>query len=84
MSDFYKKYPNAKEIMNTDRITLRYDYMGAHYESNENRHAQKVIEELGFTVFKFEGCPIADCCFLEVDNINVNLPKFIKLSDHKI
>jgi len=64
-------------------ITIRYDLIGA-YNAGVRTHPQKDVESLGCKVFGYEGVPIADCIFMEVDTLPDNLPKWIEVSNFKI
>jgi hypothetical protein len=64
-------------------ITLRFDLIAA-YKAGYNEHPQKVMGKLGYKVKSFEGVPIADCVFMEVDQVINPLPEFLEVSEHKI
>ncbi len=61
---------------------IKYDLRGA-YEAGFTSHPQKVTTELGMNILKFQGEPMGDCVFMEVDNIPKELPDFITTSDYK-
>lgn len=63
--------------------TIKYDLIGA-YLKGIKIHPQEDVENLGMKVLGFEGCPIADCAFMDVDNLPDVLPDYIQLSNYKI
>lgn len=62
---------------------IRYDLIGSGMAGVET-HPQKEVERLGMKVYVFEGVPIADCVFMEVENIPETLPNYIQLSEYKL
>ena len=62
---------------------IRYDLIGAGMAGVET-HPQREVERLGMKVYGFEGVPIADCVFMEVENLPEVLPKYIQLSEYKL
>lgn len=64
--------------------TLRYCLYGAS-EAGHNIHPQKFVKDnLRLTVLAYEFCGMADCAFIEVQEENLELPKFITVSQHKV
>jgi hypothetical protein len=61
--------------------TIRFDLRYAH-EDGYNEHPQKVMESLGIKILKWQGEPIADAIFMQVENLPDTLPKFITLSKY--
>lgn len=53
-------------------MVIRYDLIAAH-EAGVISHPQTFIKDAGFTVKQFEGCPIADCIFMEIEPYSKNL-----------
>ena len=64
-------------------ITIRYDWITA-YQNGIKIHPQMDIKNLGCKVFAYEAIGIGDCSFMEIDKLPNPLPKYIRLSDHKI
>jgi hypothetical protein len=63
--------------------TLRFDTITA-YENNKVEHPATILERLGIRYTKWEGAPIGDCVFIEVDKIPESLPPYITPSDFVI
>lgn len=63
--------------------TIRYNVTGAS-KSGVTLHPQEDAKRLGMKVLAFEGVPIADCVFMEVENLPEQLPPYIEVSDFKI
>lgn len=61
-------------------IVLKYCLRTA-YEGGKTDHPQKVMRDLGYIVTRFEGVPIGDCVFMQVDKIIEPLPDYLTLSD---
>jgi len=62
---------------------IRYSLWGAN-SAGITIHPTKEIERLGMKCLKFEGAPIGDCAFMEVDKVADRLPDYIELSDYKL
>lgn len=62
--------------------TIRYDLIGATFHAKINTHPKDYVLEMGLNVIRYEGVPIADCVFMEVEGeLPEVLPNFIKLAD---
>jgi hypothetical protein len=64
-------------------ITLRYDWQSAD-KMGYKGHPQKVMQQLGYKVLAYEAVGIADCSFMEVEEVIEPLPEFLKVSDYKL
>lgn len=64
-------------------MTLRFDMRTAQ-EMGFTNPVKEIMKELGFTILKYEGVPMADCVMFEVEETDVSLPEFLTPVDYKI
>lgn len=65
--------------------TIKYCLRTANDElGDETIHPQRQMEKLGCKVLAYEGMPIADCIFMEVDKLPNPMPKYVEVSEFKI
>jgi len=62
--------------------TIRFDLRDAQ-TNGFGDHPQRVMNQLGSKVLKYEGIEIADCIMMQVDKLPEPIPVFIRLSDYK-